>query len=221
MKVSNEIIAGKLIMQIQIFIDNSRISSLEGRYGKVTMIPFTGHVKSEIFTGEIVPGGVDVQIENAAGNRNMCAKYMFRGTDKEGKECSLFVENNGYVSRTELQKEYVDAFPRFITDSKILGEYLSHPRFRSEVWGTQKGVEVRVYDVVQAIDQNATPGQVRWLFYCPGVACEDIVFLCFLSCKVFQNGNVITRNIDSVGFFSVHQFYDVVAVAVNAAIGIR
>ena len=89
MKVSNEIIAGKLIMQIQIFIDNSRISSLEGRYGKVTMIPFTGHVKSEIFTGEIVPGGVDVQIENAAGNRNMCAKYMFRGTDKEGKECSL------------------------------------------------------------------------------------------------------------------------------------
>ena len=140
MKVSNEIIAGKLIMQIQIFIDNSRISSLEGRYGKVTMIPFTGHVKSEIFTGEIVPGGVDVQIENAAGNRNMCAKYMFRGTDK------------GYVSRTELQKEYVDAFPRFITDSKILGEYLSQPRFRSEVWGTQKGVEVRVYDVVQAID---------------------------------------------------------------------
>ena len=85
MKVSNEIIAGKLIMQIQIFIDNSRISSLEGRYGKVTMIPFTGHVKSEIFTGEIVPGGVDVQIENAAGNRNMCAKYMFRGTDKEEK----------------------------------------------------------------------------------------------------------------------------------------
>lgn len=152
MKVSNEIIAGKLIMQIQIFIDNSRISSLEGRYGKVTMIPFTGHVKSEIFTGEIVPGGVDVQIENAAGNRNMCTKYMFRGTDKEGKECSLFVENNGYVSRTELQKEYVDAFPRFITDSKILGEYLSQPRFRSEVWGTQKGVEVRVYDVVQAID---------------------------------------------------------------------
>ena len=152
MKVSNEIIAGKLIMQIQIFIDNSRISSLEGRYGKVTMIQFTGHVKSEIFTGEIEPGGVDVQIENAAGNRNMCAKYMFRGTDKEGKECSLFVENNGYVSRTELQKEYVDAFPRFITDSKILGEYLSQPRFRSEVWGTQKGVEVRVYDVVQAID---------------------------------------------------------------------
>ena len=50
------------------------------------------------------------------------------------------------------QKEYVDAFPRFITDSKILGEYLSQPRFRSEVWGTQKGVEVRVYDVVQAID---------------------------------------------------------------------
>ena len=43
-------------------------------------------------------------------------------------------------------------FPRFITDSKILGEYLSQPRFRSEVWGTQKGVEVRVYDVVQAID---------------------------------------------------------------------
>ena len=82
----------------------------------------------------------------------MCAKYRFRGTYKEVKECSFFLENNVYVSRTELQKEYVDAFTRFITDSKILGDYLSQPRFRSEVWGTQKGVEVRVYDVVQAID---------------------------------------------------------------------
>lgn len=42
MKVSNEIIAGKLIMQIQIFIDNSRISSLEGRYGKVTRFHLLG-----------------------------------------------------------------------------------------------------------------------------------------------------------------------------------
>lgn len=67
-----------------------------------------------------------------------------------------------------------------------------------------------------------TPPRDRYAgsFTVPG-GFKDISFLMFLSCKVFQNGNVITRNIDSVGFFSVHQFYDVVAVAVNAAIGIR
>ena len=44
------------IMIFQIFADSSQISNLECKYGAVTMIPFTGKVKSDLFTGEILPG---------------------------------------------------------------------------------------------------------------------------------------------------------------------
>ena len=71
--------SSKPIMIFQIFADDSQVSNLECPYGAVTMIPFTGKVESDLFTGEILPGACDVQIENPALSRNMCAKYMFEG----------------------------------------------------------------------------------------------------------------------------------------------
>ena len=58
----------KKIMTFQIFIDDSQVSNMEGPYGAVSIIPFTGKVESDIFTGEILPGAVDVQVENVAGS---------------------------------------------------------------------------------------------------------------------------------------------------------
>ena len=138
----------KKIMTFQIFIDDSQVSSMEGPYGAVSIIPFTGKVESEIFTGEILPGAADVQVENVAGSRNMCAKYMFRGKDSTGTDCCLFVENNGYFAKSDKQDTYFNACPQFITDSTVLGEYLCQKRFRSEVQGRDWGVEIRIYDVL-------------------------------------------------------------------------
>lgn len=138
----------KKIMTFQIFIDDSQVSNMEGPYGAVSIIPFTGKVESDIFTGEILPGAVDVQVENVAGSRNMCAKYMFRGRDGKGMECHLFVENNGYFSAENKNAPYFNACPQFITDSEALGEYLCQKRFRSEVQGTDGGIEIRIYDVL-------------------------------------------------------------------------
>ncbi len=138
----------KLIMTFQIFIDNSQITDLNGEYGSVSMIPFTGKVESDLFTGTILPGAADVQVENVAGSRHMCAKYMFKGRDSEGTECYLFVENNGYFTSANKQDLYLQACPRFISDSHVLGAYLCQTRFRSEVQGTDGGVEIRIYDVL-------------------------------------------------------------------------
>ena len=137
----------KLIMTFQIFIDNSLISRMECPYGAVTMIPFTGRVESELFTGEILPGACDVQVENPALSRHMCAKYMFTGTDSAGNPCKLFVENNGYLAPVMRGSAWLPACPRFLTDSPVLMEYLCQPRFRSEVHGVDEGVEIWVYDV--------------------------------------------------------------------------
>lgn len=121
---------------------------MTGPYGAVTIIPFTGKVESELFTGEILPGAADVQVENVAGSRNMCAKYMFRGKDSAGAKCHLFVENNGYFTAANKADPYFNACPRFITDSPLLGEYLCQGRFRSEVQGRDWGVEIRIIDVL-------------------------------------------------------------------------
>ena len=138
----------KLIMTFQIFIDNSQISSMECPYGAVTMIPFRATVESDLFTGETLPGAVDVQIENPGMSRHMCAKYMFKGKDKEGNECQLFVENDSHLAPIMRNEPYFDGCPMFLTDSPVLGEYLCAQHFRSEIQGTEWGVEIRIYDVL-------------------------------------------------------------------------
>ena len=141
--------AEKQVMSFVIEIEEGTITDMKGPYGGVTFIPFTGYVESELFSGKIVPGAADIQVENPAGCRNMCAKYMFKGVDREGKECFLFVENNGYFSPADdVKKPFIAAYPRFITDSAALGPYLSQARFRSEVHGREGGVEIRIIDVL-------------------------------------------------------------------------
>jgi hypothetical protein len=54
----------KPIMIFKVYADNKGVSNLECPYGAVTMIPFHATVESELFTGETLPGAVDVQIEN-------------------------------------------------------------------------------------------------------------------------------------------------------------
>ena len=134
------------IMTFHIVIDRTEISRLETDTAKVTFIPFSGHVESSLFSGKVLPGAADVQVTDAAGLRHMCAKYMFAGTDGEGKACRLFVENNGYFPKDSVQKGYFDATPRFITDSAFLNEILCRPVFRSEGHPTPEGVDIMIFD---------------------------------------------------------------------------
>ena len=137
------------IMVFKVFARQEDCSNMTCRYGGVTFIPFTATAESELFSGKTLPGACDVQVENPAGSRNMCAKYMFRGKDCAGNECCLFVENNGYLAEVMRNDPYFHAYPRFMTDSPVLGEYLSQQRFRSEVQVYDWGVEIRIYDVCE------------------------------------------------------------------------
>lgn len=137
------------IMIFKVTANPEDCSDMKSPYGGVTIIPFTATVESPLFTGKTRPGACDVQVENPAGSRNMCAKYLFEGTDSEGNPCRLFVENNGYLAEVMRNDPYFHAYPKFMTDSPVLGEYLSQQRFRSEVQGRGWGVEIRVYDVLK------------------------------------------------------------------------
>ena len=137
------------IMIFKVTADPADCSDMMCKYGGVSFIPFTATVESDLFTGTTLPGACDVQVENPAGSRNMCAKYMFKGVDCEGNECHLFVENNGYLAEVMRNDPYLNAYPTFMTDSPVLGEYLSQQRFRSEVAGAEWGVAIRIYDVLK------------------------------------------------------------------------
>lgn len=146
------------VMRFHIDADPASITELHCPHGAVSMIPFTGWVQSDLFNGEVLPGAADVQIENPAGIRNMCAKYIFRGTDFRGQDCLLFVENNGWFNGTERFDPVLYGYPTFLTDSSALGEYLSRPSFRSEIRAEESGLEIWIYDVCGTPVQYGLPG---------------------------------------------------------------
>lgn len=140
------------IMKFEIKLDRPHITKLVSPYGAVSLFPFTGRVRSALFSGEIRPGAVDVQEENPAGLRRLDAKYVFEGTDSAGQSCLLFVENVGYITGWEKPGEVMRAYPRFMTDSAALGPYLSQARFRSELHLGDGELEIWVFD---AVDENS------------------------------------------------------------------
>lgn len=137
------------IMTFKVFADNSDVSNLECPFGAVTIIPFRAAVESPLFTGKTRPGAVDVQIEDACKSRQMCAKYLFSGTDADGRPCQLFVKNEAHLAPIMRNEPHFNGSPTFLTDSPSLGAYLCAPHFRSEIEGTNWGVEIRIYDVLK------------------------------------------------------------------------
>lgn len=133
-------------MDFHITIQPEQISTMETTTGKVTIIPFSGYVQSDLFQGRILPGAADVQTTNAAGIRHLCARYMFEGTDSQGIPCKLFVDNNGYFENGH-EPEIFETCPTFLTDSKILAPYLHQARFAARGYPCENGVIIRIYDV--------------------------------------------------------------------------
>ncbi|MBO5568664.1 MAG: DUF3237 family protein [Clostridia bacterium] len=136
---------GKLIMTFHVSINRDDITEMIMPSGKVTFIPFEGHVESELFTGTIRPGAADVQVTNAAGIRHMQAKYIFDGTDKQGRHCHLYVENNGYFE-PDSEPSPFHACPAMMSDSAELNRIISGVHFRAEGHGTPEGVDILIFD---------------------------------------------------------------------------
>ncbi len=137
----------KLVFDFHIDIFDEKISMMKSDSGMVVIIPFGGEVKSELFTGIILPGAADIQVTNAAGIRHMQAKYMFDGIDREGKKCKIFVCNDGFFEPGSMPVPF-HACPTFMTDSKALSEYLHQPRFRAEGCREKDRLHIKIFDIL-------------------------------------------------------------------------
>jgi len=135
--------ADKLIMEVFVEFDGE-ICSLKTSGQEVTMIPFTGTVRGEIFNGRVLHGGTDTQRVNLSGVRHMSARYMLDGEDYTGAKCRIFIENNGWFEEMKMPFKTV---PTFLTDSAALAPYLHQNKFRGEGHPWEKGVCIKLFEV--------------------------------------------------------------------------
>lgn len=136
--------ADRLLFEVAVEMGRGDISTLKTDRGEATIIPFGGTVSGEVFSGVVLPGGVDCQTVDANGVRKMCARYMLEGTDFTGAKCRVYIENNGWFSGGTPTMPF-RTIPTFLTDSEALAPLLHAGRFRGEGHPRDGGVLIKLF----------------------------------------------------------------------------
>ena len=111
---------------------------VQGQELKIVMVPFTARAYGEYFNGETIGTGVDTQRYEHDGTGRLSARYMLKGRDKAGGECSIFIENSTHDDE--------GWHPLIVTDSPLLSEW-EHIPLTATVDGKEGGVVVRIFRV--------------------------------------------------------------------------
>ncbi len=134
------------ILELHVETDPAGTITLAGEIGSVRMIPFKGTVTGPVFNGIIEPCGVDTQITNQNEVRHMSARYMLTGKDREGRDCHIYIENNGWFTDGARPKPF-KTVPTFITDSPALAPLLHRNQFVGEGLRDENGLCIRFYEL--------------------------------------------------------------------------
>lgn len=109
---------------------------VHGKHMAVAMIPFTGEASGPYFQGRITGTGTDTQKIGKDGSLRLSARYMLEGRDHTGKDCHIFIENNG--------SSMDHCIPAVVTDSDALSSWEEETLF-SRVESLGDGVKVHIY----------------------------------------------------------------------------
>ena len=118
----------------------------KGETAEIDIIPFKGTADCDLFHGIVEPCGVDTQIVNAVHVRHMSARYVLSGKDREGNDCHIFVENNGWFDDMNKSMPF-HTIPTFYTDSPVLAPLLHSSRFTGEGIELEDGLHIRFYEI--------------------------------------------------------------------------
>ena len=113
---------------------------MKGGKGEALMILFEGTADCDNFKGRVLPGAVDTQKEIYGSVRTLSARYILEGRDKSGKECRIFVENNGAAKNGKIE----ETTPIVLTDSSEL-KYLETEKLAGAIAPTETGVVIRIF----------------------------------------------------------------------------
>ena len=129
----------KEVLTIQ--VSTWQMIEVKGKTAEAGMILFDGFCDCENFKGRILPGGVDTQKSFYPEARSLSARYILEGTDINGKECRIFIENNGTADK-EGRIEYTK--PKIITDSESLG-WMETADLTGTITPWDKGVMIHIF----------------------------------------------------------------------------
>ncbi len=113
---------------------------VKGKKGEACMILFDGTAEGSGFKGIIGPSGADTQKQDYGKERFLSARYILKGTDAEGKECRIFIENNGSF---EADGE-ITTHPIIYTNSENLA-WLETAEIFGKIEGKEGGVIIHLY----------------------------------------------------------------------------
>ena len=116
------------------------VNEVKGHAGTARMILFDGDAHCDNFNGKILPGGVDTQKDITGEPFKLSARYVLEGTDFEGKECHIFIENNGEVGKDGS----LHTVPKVITDSDALS-YLENKELFGTIEDIEGGVRIHIF----------------------------------------------------------------------------
>lgn len=133
---NEEILLLEYLMTVNVKTEAS--AGVNSSAGGINMIPFTGSVDSYYFKGSMPIKGCDTQKYAPDGSVMFSARYILKGTDCDGKSCSIFIENNGPALDL--------CTPTVITDSAALAD-LQTAELRAIVVPVNGCVDVNVYKI--------------------------------------------------------------------------
>lgn len=126
---------------LTIFIHILSVDEIKGNNGNVVMIAFDGYSDCENFKGVIEKNGVDTQISYKGKPQSLSARYLLKGKDIKGNNCSLFIENNATMKDNDPLKTN----PIIITDSKELS-WLETAKLTGEIENSKDGLIIHIFE---------------------------------------------------------------------------
>ena len=126
--------------ELTINVRITQVNEVKGHTGTGRMILFDGDADCENFKGKIMNGGVDTQKEEPDRHPQLSARYILEGTDKAGKACRIFIENNGEFLEGSDNK----TTPEIFTDSEELA-YLETADLYGTIEGIEGGVRIHIF----------------------------------------------------------------------------
>ncbi|SHI13960.1 Protein of unknown function [Butyrivibrio fibrisolvens DSM 3071] len=130
--------SGTEILTIDVIL--TEFNEVKGHSGDACMILFNGYCHCDIFNGDILNGGVDTQKQDVGSDfRSLSARYILQGKDFEGKDCRIFIENNG----VNKGGDFVTT-PKILTDSEAL-KVLENMELVGSIGGTDEEGHIQIH----------------------------------------------------------------------------
>lgn len=133
---------------MSIYVDVTECFDVHSENCGVNMILFGGKAQSEYFSGKIMAGGVDTQVQKKGQARTLSARYMLEGTDFSGKACRIFIENNA----TEKDGVMITK-PQIVTDSKVLS-WLEHANLEGHIAEENDQLCIDIFEKKQEFERT-------------------------------------------------------------------